>query len=793
MKQFCCRKVKITMAFLFAVTILTVIFSLTSFAVESELKYTIGVGESIRISELAKAENYTYDEQLLTLSQNGDLVAVAVGETNITYVDADKVLHTVSVTVKKAPSYVKLNATNLTLCVGESYTFKPTIGNDEYCSSFSFASDKSDILAQSKDGKFTAKKAGTAKVTVSTYNGKKATCTVTVKKAPSTVKLNATKLTLGIGETFTFKPTIGKDEYCQKFTFTSDKSDVFAHSKDGKFTAKKAGIAKVTVTTHNGKKATCTITVKKAPTTVKLNTTKLTLGVGETFTFKPTVGKDEHSSSFNFTSDKANILAHSKDGKFTAKKAGTAKVTVKTYNGKKVTCTVTVKKAPTKITLNSGSKITIGVGEAYDFNSSFGKDEACHATAYSTNKPDILVYSKSGIFTAKKTGTAKVTAKTYNGKTATCTVTVKKAPSTVKLNASSVTLGVGESFDFNSSVGKNEGCSNFSYSTNKTSILTYSKKGIFTAKKAGTAKVTVKTYNGKKATATVKVYPLPSSISVKNTSYNITIGKSKTAEVVLPKGTACNTFTYKSSAPSVVSVSSSGKFKGLKVGSAKITVKSKNGKTASFTVNVKAMNVPFVNQNPTYPTGCEAASAVQLLRYYGYNVSLDTMVNAIPRENIVVKNGRRYGPDINKKFVGNPRGTYTSGNPGYGAFSPVVTKSLQKVIDANGGKHTAVKITGCSFTELLKQISNGHPAIVWATYKMNNPASVNSWYIPQANGTAKYFEYPRGTHVMVLRGYSDSYVWITDPILGNVTYSISTFEARWNLLGKQAIILEKKK
>lgn len=75
---------------------------------------------------------------------------------------------------------------------------------------------------------------------------------------------------------------------------------------------------------------------------------------------------------------------------------------------------------------------------------------------------------------------------------------------------------------------------------------------------------------------------------------------------------------------------------------------------------------------------------------------------------------------------------------------------------------------------------------------MNKPQSVNSWYIPQANGTARYFEYPRGTHVMVLTGWSDDYVWITDPILGRVYYSISTFKARWNLLGKQAIVLEKK-
>ena len=508
-----------------------------------------------------------------------------------------------------------------------------------------------------------------------------------------------------------------------------------------------------------------------------------TVGVGETVALDGLVSADDCTYDSNFVSVSPSVA--------TALSVGSTEIAYIDSNQKQHTLFLTIKKAPTFVKLNA-AKVTLGVGESFNFSASFGKSEACETYNFSTNKPKILDCSENGIITAKKTGKATVTVTTYNGKTATCEVTVKKAPSIVKLNAAKVTLGVGESFNFNASFGKNESCRTHKYSTNKPQILDYSKNGIFTAKKTGTATVTVTTYNGKKATCKVTVLPLPKSISSEKSSYTISIGKTKAAKIIVPKGYSCKTYTYKSSAPAVVSVSKKGKFQGLKVGSAKITVKSKNGKRTSFTVYVNPMNVGFVNQFPSYPTGCEAAAAVQLLDYYGYDVSLDRMVRAIPRENIVYKNGRRYGPDINKKFVGDPRGTYTSGNPGYGAFSPVVTKSLQRVIDERKGSHTAVKITGCSFRELLSQISSGHPAIVWATYRMNNPQSVNSWYIPQANGKAKYFEYPRGTHVMVLTGYSDDYVWITDPILGKVAYDISTFEARWRLLGKQAIVLEKR-
>ena len=155
---------------------------------------------------------------------------------------------------------------------------------------------------------------------------------------------------------------------------------------------------------------------------------------------------------------------------------------------------------------------------------------------------------------------------------------------------------------------------------------------------------------------------------------------------------------------------------------------------------MSSIAVPVVSQLPAYPTGCEAASCTALLRYYGYDITLKSMVSAIPRQNIVYKNGRRYGPDINKKFVGNPAGSYTSSAPGYGAFSPVIRKALQKVINRQGGTHTARRISGCSFETLLEYLSEGHPAIVWSTYNMLVPQTVNSWYMPHPDGSAKYFQ-----------------------------------------------------
>ncbi len=206
------------------------------------------------------------------------------------------------------------------------------------------------------------------------------------------------------------------------------------------------------------------------------------------------------------------------------------------------------------------------------------------------------------------------------------------------------------------------------------------------------------------------------------------------------------------------------------------------------------LTVPYVSQLPSYPTGCEAASATMLLKYYGYNVGIRNMISAIPRENLYAETlsdgtTRVYGPSIYHKFVGDPSQKYTSETPGYGAFAPVVTSAMNSVINRNGSKHVAKNITGSSVNTLLKYIDEGHPVIVWSTAKMKTPEFVNSWYIKTESGD-KYFEYPRGTHVTVLIGYDSAKIYMADPYYGDkLSFSISDFSSKYSLLGKQAIVL----
>ncbi len=366
------------------------------------------------------------------------------------------------------------------------------------------------------------------------------------------------------------------------------------------------------------------------------------------------------------------------------------------------------------------------------------------------------------------------------------------------LNVQDKTVSVGtalklEAFDF---IPKLAGNTAVEWSSSDATVATVDQKGTVKTVKQGKVKITAKSTDGSKIEKSViiTVAPVISSVKVEKTQITLEQGSKYSQKLTFaPKDVANKTMTWSSSNTDVAVVDKNGVIKAERIGTATITGTTTDGtkKTVACKVTVVAMTVPYVNQMPKYPTGCEAASCCMLLKYYGYKITIDEMVNLIPRKNLYKKNGKTYGPDINEMFVGNPKSTYTSANPGYGVFSPAVTKALQKAIDERGGGYTAVKISGCTFQQLLKYIKDGSPAIVWATYKMQKPKTVNAWYI---ESTGKYFEYPRGTHVMILSGYSPTSVTTVDPYNnGVITFGMSKFKEKWELLGQQAIVLVKNK
>lgn len=161
------------------------------------------------------------------------------------------------------------------------------------------------------------------------------------------VKLNVSTITLQV------KKSTGVVKIKSKYptsdtvrSYKSSDSKVVTVDKKGKVTAKKTGKATITVTMKSGAKATYTVKVQKGKVTtksLKLNKSKCTLKKGKTFTIKVTRKPITATEKITYSSSNKRVATVDKKGKITAKKKGKATITVKTSNGKKATCKVTVK------------------------------------------------------------------------------------------------------------------------------------------------------------------------------------------------------------------------------------------------------------------------------------------------------------------------------------------------------------------------------------------------------------------------------------------------------------------
>lgn len=188
---------------------------------------------------------------------------------------------------------------------------------------------------------------GAVNETVIQKGGSKTAVVESSATAPTSVTLNKTSIKLGVGETFTLTPKLSPSTAKTSYTWSTTSPSIATISSAGKITAKKVGTATITVKTNNGKKATCVVTVKSAPTSITASPATVSINVGKTYTVSESTNSGSYSYGITWTSSDTSIatVAKQSGGKaiITAKKKGTATITVKTYNGKKSTCKVTVK------------------------------------------------------------------------------------------------------------------------------------------------------------------------------------------------------------------------------------------------------------------------------------------------------------------------------------------------------------------------------------------------------------------------------------------------------------------
>ncbi len=182
------------------------------------------------------------------------------------------------------------------------------------------------------------------------------------------------------------------------------------------------GSAVVTVTTKYGESVSLNVTVLSAK---PVFTAKgYTLGAGEKTACIIDGEQGPAAKNCVLKSSNDKVATIGRYGFVKGLKAGTVTITATAPSGAKATCKVTVKAAPTNITLSPTRK-SIVIGKSLRLEWTLSPKGAMDTVTFSSSDDSVATVDENGKVTANKKGTATITARTYNGKKATCKVTVQ--------------------------------------------------------------------------------------------------------------------------------------------------------------------------------------------------------------------------------------------------------------------------------------------------------------------------------------------------------------------------------
>ena len=192
---------------------------------------------------------------------------------------------------------------------------------------------------------------------------------------------------------------------------------------NGVIQAKHIGTATVVASLFNNLHDNCNIIVKEAPSSLKFNKKRLNMGIGEEFDLKAII-PDNSASHITMHSSNPRVADVDENGRIKAVGLGTAEIIAQTFNGLSAKCTVTVKEAPTDITLNT-SDLTIKAGETFKLSAKLPKGTASNELIFRSSDPSVCKIDKStGVITAKSPGVSRVSVTTYNGESESIEVDV---------------------------------------------------------------------------------------------------------------------------------------------------------------------------------------------------------------------------------------------------------------------------------------------------------------------------------------------------------------------------------
>ena len=525
-----------------------------------------------------------------------------------------------------------------------------------------YSSSNTSVATVASDGTVTPKGKGTATITVKSSISKDSkTCSVTVTSEPvvtkvTSISLNYSSLLLTEGAGRYLTATVYPSDATDKSVYwSSSNSSVVSVNSSGYVTAKSVGNATITCRANDGsgKYATCSVTVEAAPikvTSISLNYSSFSIDNGDYKYLVATVyPSNATNKNVSWSSSKSGVATVSSSGRVEAKSVGSAIITCTADDGSGVyaTCSVTVNKVyPMSIYFaDTSNNVTLPVGGSQVLSYTVYPSYASYTVSWSSDDKTVATVNSSGKVVAQSPGTAHITVKTDNGKTATNTVTVAPQPTAVTIILGEAEMPMGRQQQLSCSFTPKDALANtITWISSDDNIVCVNQAGLLEARSPGTATITAVTDNGKTGSCTVTVpaplYQLfvwkkdgektgylstdrpqlrlengvvkfttdklsfdihkdsldkftleqvlpehPLDIAT-NSSLRLGLGRSTQLTYTLSPADAQTEVTWLNSRPDIVSVTADGVVKALKVGTATLRAQTSNGLRAACLVSV---------------------------------------------------------------------------------------------------------------------------------------------------------------------------------------------------------------
>ena len=530
------------------------------------------------------------NSKVASVSSSGVVTALKVGDAIITAKTADggyTAKCSIRVFQKVNATGIKLSSSSLTIDKGKQTTIDAVISPSNASEKgVTWTTSDSSIATVNSSGVVKGIKTGKAVITAKAKDGNyTAKCTVTVRQKVTGIKLNVSKLKVASGLSANIKATVSpSDASNKKLTWRSSNTAVASVNSSGVVTGKKAGTATITATTADGGyNVSCTVTVYNAPAAIKLSANVLKIPKGEsaflTATITPITATNK---TVTWSSSDKSVATVNTAGQITAVKTGATIITAKTKDGGLTAdCMVEVVQLATSISINYTS-VTIQAGSKKTISATIKPSTASNKTVkWSTSDKEVATVNSNGQITAVSAGTATITAKSGDGKvSAKCKVTVQQPVKSLKLNSTSMNVGIGKTKTLKATVSPSNATNKkLTWTTSDKSIATVNSSGVVKGIKLGTVTITATSSNGNvKATCKVRVVNAVTGVKLNKSSVTVNTGKSFTlVPTVSPSKATIKTVKWATSNSSVATVDSKGKVTTKKPGNAVITATTSDG------------------------------------------------------------------------------------------------------------------------------------------------------------------------------------------------------------------------